>query len=138
MSVGGFTLVSVISPGAGLRAPGGCGEAPLTRETLALADAADHGEVRGLNGRRLYGPGLDGRAGLDGRGVLAEGRGGGLAEVRGCGVAGAELRGVGVVVVGVETTGWSPGAAAITQVGAVRRRAGGGGWAVLCGGPVRA
>src|SRR5712691_679345 len=133
MSVGGFTLVSVISPGAALRAPGGCGEAPPTRETLALADAVDHGEVRGLNGRRLWGPGLDGRAGLDGRGVLAQVRGAGLAEaqVRGAGLAEAELRGVEFVVVDLETTGWSPEAAAITEIGAVRVRGGARGWELV-------
>ena len=123
MSVGGFTLVSVISPGAALRAPGGCGEAPPTRETLALADAVDHGEVRGLNGRRLCGPGLDGRAGLDGRGVLAQVRGAGLAE--------GALRGVEFVVVDLETTGWSPEAAAITEIGAVRVRGGARGWELV-------
>ena len=79
--------MSVISPGAALRASGGCGEAPLTLGTLALAEVVDHGQLRGLNGRQL---------------------------------GGAELRGVEFVVVDLETTGWSPEAAAITEIGAVR------------------
>ena len=68
---------------------------------------------RGLNGRGLDGRGLDGR-GLDGRGLDwagAAGRGV-LAEV--------ELSQVEFAVVDLETTGWSPGAAAITEIGAVR------------------
>ncbi len=61
-----------------------------------------------LDGRGLNGRGLDLRgrdwAGAGGRGVLAE----------------VELRRVEFAVVDLETTGWSPGAAAITEIGAVR------------------
>ena len=62
---------------------------------------------RGLNGRGLDGRGLD-WAGAGGRGVLAE----------------VELSQVEFAVVDLETTGWSPGAAAITEIGAVREGGG--------------
>lgn len=91
MSVGGFTLVSVISPGVTTRAPGGCGG--------------------GLDGRGFHGRRRD-WAGAAGQGELA----GALGEV--------ELNLVEFAVVDLETTGWSPGAAAITEIGAVRVRGG--------------
>ncbi len=62
MSVGGFTLVSVISPDVATRAPSGCGGVPLDQLEFAVVD--------------------------------------------------------------LETTGWSPEAAAITEIGAVRVRGG--------------
>jgi DNA polymerase III subunit epsilon len=62
MSVGGFTLVSVISPAMTMRAPSGCGGVPLGELEFAVVD--------------------------------------------------------------LETTGWSPEAAAITEIGAVRIRGG--------------
>ncbi len=104
MSVGGFTLVSVISPGVITRAPNGCGGAPFAREPLAREELAGPGEFAEaeLDRQRLNGRGLDGR----GPGL------GGLAEV--------ELGLLEFVVVDLETTGWSPGAAAITEIGAVR------------------
>jgi DNA polymerase-3 subunit epsilon len=73
MSVGGFTLVSVISPDVITRAPSECGGAPLARRRLVREE---------------------------------------LAEV--------ELRLLEFAVVDLETTGWSPGVAAITEIGAVR------------------
>ncbi len=102
--MGGFTVVSVISPGAATCAPSGCGAAALAREARALAEP--EGLVE-LDGRGLDGRGRDwARAG--GRGVLAE----------------AELSRVEIAVVDLETTGWSPKAAAITEIGAVRVRGG--------------
>ena len=92
MSVGGFTLVSVISPGVTTRVPGGCGA--------------------GLNGRGFHGRGRD-WAGAAGPGRELAGA---LGEV--------ELSLVEFAVVDLETTGWSPGAAAITEIGAVRVRGG--------------
>jgi DNA polymerase III subunit epsilon len=123
MSVGGFTVVSVISPGAATCAPSGCGGTPLARGPQARGEREGLVELdgRGLNGQRpgqrdLDGRGLDG-LGLDGRGFEGRGWAGGggrgeLAEV--------ELRRVEFAVVDLETTGWSPEAAAITEIGAVR------------------
>jgi DNA polymerase-3 subunit epsilon len=114
MSVGGFTLVSVISPGVTTRAPNRCGDVPLAREALADGEGAQvelsGRELNGceLNGRRLGRPGL-GRPGLDR--VGAAGR---------AGLADVELSRVEFAVVDLETTGWSPEAAAITEIGAVR------------------
>jgi DNA polymerase III epsilon subunit family exonuclease len=82
MSVGGFTLVGVISAGVTTRAPSRCGNAPLARE------------------------------------VPADGEGAGV------GLAGRELSRLEFAVVDLETTGWSPEAAAITEIGAVRVRGG--------------
>ena len=81
MSVGGFTVVSVISPGVITQAPNVCGSAPLARGPLVRKELASPGE---------------------------------LAEV--------ELGLLEFAVVDLETTGWSPGAAAITEIGAVRVR----------------
>src|SRR5580693_4419552 len=82
MSVGGSTLVSVISPADATRAPDGYGRGLLAR--LALADPQP--------------------AGLE--------------------LAGRELARLELAVVDLETTGWSPEAAAITEIGAVRVRGG--------------
>ena len=159
MSVGGFTVVCVISPGAATCAPSGCGDAPLARRAQALAEREGLVELdrRGLDGRGLGRQGLDGHGlneqrlgrrdldgrGLDGRGLGRQGLDGhGLNEQRlgrrgldgrgrGCAGAGGrgelaevELRRVEFAVVDLETTGWSPEAAAITEIGAVRVRGG--------------
>jgi DNA polymerase III subunit epsilon len=79
MSVGGFTVDSVISPGVVTQVPSRCEGAPPAR------------------GR---GPGLNG-----------------LADV--------ELERLEFAVVDLETTGWSPEVAAITEIGAVRVRTAG-------------
>jgi DNA polymerase III epsilon subunit-like protein len=72
----------------------------------------------GLDGRRVNGTQPGGRrvngAELDGRRVL-DGR---------AGLAGAGLSELEFAVVDLETTGWSPEAAAITEIGAVRVRGG--------------
>ena len=134
MSVGGFTVVSVISPGAATCAPSGCGDTPLGRGAQALAEREGLAELdgRGLDEQRLGRQGLDGRGldeqrlgrqGLDGRGL--DGRGRGWAGAGGRGeLAEVELRRVEFAVVDLETTGWSPKAAAITEIGAVRVRGG--------------
>jgi len=130
MSVGGFTVVSVISPGAATCAPSGYGGTPLARRAQALAEREGLVELdgRGLDGQRpgrrgLDGRGLDGqrpgRRGLDGRGLGARGRGWAGAGGRGE-LAEVELGRVDFAVVDLETTGWSPEAAAITEIGAVR------------------
>ena len=75
---------------------------------------------RGIDGRGIDGRGIDGR-GIDGRGI--DGRGRGWAGAGGRGeLAEVELRRVEFAVVDLETTGWSPQAAAITEIGAVRVR----------------
>ena len=124
MSVGGFTVVSVISPGAATCAPSGYRAASLARGVQALAEPEGLAELdgRGLDGRGLDGRGLDGR-GLDGRGL--DGRGRDRAGAGGRGeLAEVELSQVEFAVVDLETTGWSPEVAAITEIGAVRVRGG--------------
>ena len=92
---------------------------PLARGAQALAEREGLVELDGreLDGRELDGRELDGR-GLDGRGLdwAVVDRLGELAEV--------ELSRVEFAVVDLETTGWSPEAAAITEIGAVRVRGG--------------
>jgi DNA polymerase III epsilon subunit-like protein len=149
MSVGGITLVSVISPGMPMRAPGEWDDAPLARRALALAEPVDKGELAdaglarptGLSGRA----GVAGRGGLNGRAGVVAGRGElgeaelgeaelGEAELGEAELGEAELGRLEFAVVDLETTGWSPAAAAITEIGAVRVKgngdAGGGrrGW----------
>jgi DNA polymerase III epsilon subunit family exonuclease len=153
MSVGGFTLVSVISPGVTTRASSRCGDVPPAREALADGEGAQvELDGRGLDGRGLDGRGLDGRGlngrGLDGRGLNGRGldgrglNGRGL-DGRGLNGRGLDRSGLGLVgvagraelaevelsrlefaVVDLETTGWSPEVAAITEIGAVRVRGG--------------
>ena len=97
MSVGGSTLVSVISPADATRAPDGYGRGLLAR--LALADPQPAGlELAGRELARLE-----------------------LARLE---LAGRELAEIEFAVVDLETTGWSPEAAAITEIGAVRVRGG--------------
>ena len=107
-------MVSVISPGVATCVPSGCGGAPLAREAQ-VRGAQVRTEQEGpaeLDGRELDGRGFHGRgpdwAGTGGRGELGE----------------AELSRVEFAVVDLETTGWSPGTAAITEIGAVRVRGG--------------
>jgi DNA polymerase-3 subunit epsilon len=108
MSVGGFTLVSVISPGVTTRAPSRRGDVPLAREALADGGGAQvELDRRELNGRGLDRSGL-GQVGVAGRAELAE----------------VELSRLEFAVVDLETTGWSPEVAAITEIGAVRVRGG--------------
>jgi DNA polymerase-3 subunit epsilon len=118
MSVGGFTVGSVISPGVTTQVPNECEEAPSARQTQPR-----------LNGHALnkLAPGTS-RLKLS---LAAEVRLAG-AEVAGVRPGGAELGGVAEMdlgllefaVVDLETTGWSPEKAAITEIGAVRVRAG--------------
>jgi DNA polymerase III subunit epsilon len=89
------------------RAPGGRAGVSRARPEptgLHLADRAPTG--RELAGRELAGRELAGR------------------ELPGHEWAGRELAGLEFAVVDLETTGWSPGAAAITEIGAVRVRGG--------------
>jgi DNA polymerase-3 subunit epsilon len=87
MSVGGFTVVGVISPVDATRAPSECGRGPLAGLELAAPQLAGF-ELAGLE------------------------------------LAGLELTEIEFAVVDLETTGWTPEAAAITEIGAVRVRGG--------------
>src|SRR5690348_8179468 len=168
MSVGGFTLGSVIIPGAATQASRGCegaasaGEGPsgealageglagevragdrLARLRLVDPDEAvetrpdgQDADTRGSGGRDANGPGVNRRE-LDGpRGERRLGRelaGWGGPDLRGGGDLGSlgetELSRVEFVVVDLETTGWSPEVAAITEIAAVRvTGAGAEGW----------
>ena len=125
-------MVNVISTGVAACAPSGCGDAPPAREVQALAGSEglvglDGRGVR-LDGQRLDGQRLDGQR-LDGRGfhgLRVDGRGrDGAGGAAGWGDLGeVELSRLEFAVVDLETTGWSPGAAAITEIGAVRVRGG--------------
>ena len=209
MSVGGFTLGSVIIPGAATQAPRECegaasagegpaGEGPageglagegLAGERLARLRLVDPDEAvetrpdgqdvdtrssggRDANGRGVSGPGVNGpgvreqgpneqgpdEQGLDERGASRRGVNG--RELDGpwgerrlgrelAGWGGPDLRGgdglgslgetelsrVEFVVVDLETTGWSPEVAAITEIAAVRvTGAGAVGWGARRGG----
>jgi DNA polymerase III epsilon subunit-like protein len=144
MSVGGFTLGSVIIPGAATQASRGCegaasaGEAPAgeglagevrTGERLARLRLVSPSEAvearpdgqdasgRGVNGRELDGPWGERRLGRE----LAGWGGPDLRGGAGLGSLGeTELSRVEFVVVDLETTGWSPEVAAITEIAAVR------------------
>ncbi len=114
-------MLSVISTGVATCAPSGCGGAPLARVAPALAEPEG---LVGLDGRGLDGRGLDGQW-LDGRGRARDGRGPDWARAGGWEeLAEVELSRLEFAVVDLETTGWSPGAAAITEIGAVRVRGG--------------
>jgi DNA polymerase III epsilon subunit family exonuclease len=115
MSVGGSTLVCVTRPNVIAQAKGGhgYGAVPLARPKLALVEAAasEPGETAGAE---------------TGSGELAFADVGfaelASADVGFADVGFAELE---FAVIDLETTGWSPGAAAITEIAAVRVRGGG-------------
>src|SRR6185369_10929763 len=115
MSVGGFTVGSVISPGVTSRVPNECEGAPSAQDTQPRPNGRElNGFAPGTSAAELSlaaGVGLGlARAGLGGSGL------GGMAEV--------DLGLLEFAVVDLETTGWSPEEAAITEIGAVRVRAG--------------
>ncbi len=144
MSVGGFTLGSVIDPGAATRAPCGCeGAASAEEGRIRTARAGE-----GLTRLKLVAPDQAGGTGPGGPGVdewHIGGRGsngqppdgpweGSRRERKLQGWGGPDLRGgagperlgetelsqVEFAVVDLETTGWSPEVAAITEIAAVR------------------
>jgi DNA polymerase III epsilon subunit-like protein len=134
--VGGPTLGSVIIPGAATRAPRGCegavsaGEGPAGEglARLRLVRPEELAEtVQGVNGQGVNRQGVNGRE-LDGpRGERRLGRelaGWGGPDLRGGADLGSlgetELSQVEFAVVDLETTGWSPEVAAITEIAAVR------------------
>jgi DNA polymerase III subunit epsilon len=120
MSVGGFTLGSVISPGVVTPPPGGCEDAPLAQGPLP--DDRRRLNGRGPDARGLDGPGPNGRRpGARELGTRELGtRELGTRELGTRELAEVELGLLEFAVVDLETTGWSPGAAAITEIGAVR------------------
>ena len=108
MSVGGFTVGSVISPGVTTQVPSECDGAPAARETQPRPNGHElNGFAPGTSAAELS---LAAGLGLGGVGL------GGVAEV--------DLGRLEFAVVDLETTGWSPEKAAITEIGAVRVRAG--------------
>jgi DNA polymerase-3 subunit epsilon len=126
----------VISPGVTSRVPNECEGPPSAQETQPVQDTQPR-----PNGRELKGFALGTSAaelslaagvGLGPGSVGPGGSGLGSAGLGGNGLGGAELGGVAEVdlgllefaVVDLETTGWSPEQAAITEIGAVRVRAG--------------
>ncbi len=123
--------MSVISTGVATRVPSGCGDASLARGAQADAPLAPGAQALArreglveLDGHGLNGHGPDGRA-PDGRGFHGRRRDWTGTDGRGRGELGVvELSRVEFAVVDLETTGWSPGVAAITEIGAVRVRGG--------------
>jgi len=116
MSVGGFTVGSVINPGVMTQVPSECEGAATAREDLALGTLDGHGlDRRELDGHAPGGHGLDGYApgglALDGHALGRPGLGA-LGEM--------DLGCLEFAVVDLETTGWSPRAASITEIAAVR------------------
>jgi len=110
MSVGGFTVGSVISPGVTTRVPNEWDGAPSGRQTQPWPNGHDLDKSAPETSPLELG--LAAGAGLAGAGLA----GAGLAEV--------DLGLLEFAVVDLETTGWSPEKAAITEIGAVRVRAG--------------
>ena len=140
MSEGGFTVGSVISPGVTSRVPSECEAAPPAQDTQPRPNGRElKGFAPGTSAAELSlaaGAGLGlARAGLARTGLDGNAPGGsalGGSGQHGTELGGAELGGVaevdlgllGFAVVDLETTGWSPEQAAITEIGAVRVRAG--------------
>jgi DNA polymerase III epsilon subunit-like protein len=131
MSVGGFNVGSVINPGVVAQVPSECDGAPPAREDLApgaLNEDAPNGHA--LDGRALDRHELNGHA--PGRLAVDGHAPGGLA-LNGHVLGRLELGALGEMdlgclefaVVDLETTGWSPGAASITEIAAVRVTGGG-------------
>jgi DNA polymerase III epsilon subunit family exonuclease len=131
----------VISPGVTSRVPNECDGAPSAQDTQPAQETQPRPNGRELKGfapgtsaaelslaaRVGLGPGSAGLGGneLDGSGLDSARRGGnGLGGVELGGVAEVDLGLLEFVVVDLETTGWSPEQAAITEIGAVRVRAG--------------
>jgi DNA polymerase III subunit epsilon len=119
MSVAGSTLESVISPGVVTQVPSGYEGAPPAGGARA-----------GLNGHAMNGSAPGGvEQGRVEQGRVEQGRveQGGVEQggVEQGGLADVELGCLEFVVVDLETTGWSPEAAAITEIGAVRVRGAG-------------
>jgi DNA polymerase III subunit epsilon len=112
MSVGGSTVVCVMRPDVIAQAVGGhgYGAVPLARGAVGAREEVDGREA--VAPRKL---------------TLVEPAGARVDELRwrGSPRGGLELAGVDFAVIDLETTGWSPRAAAITEVAAVRVRGGG-------------
>jgi DNA polymerase III subunit epsilon len=131
MSVGGFTLGSVIDPGAATRALCGCESAASVEEERIRTARAGEGLARlkligpdewETGGRGVGRDELDGPWGEPRRERKLRGWGG--PDLRGDASLGrlgeTELSQVEFAVVDLETTGWSPEVAAITEIAAVR------------------
>jgi DNA polymerase III epsilon subunit family exonuclease len=131
----------VISPGVTSRVPNECEGAPSAQDTQPAQETQPRPNGRELKGLApgtsaaelslAAGVGLGlARARLGGSGLGGAGVGGsalGGAELGGSGLGGVAEVDLGLLefaVVDLETTGWSPEQAAITEIGAVRVRAG--------------
>jgi DNA polymerase III subunit epsilon len=116
MSVSGFTVVSVMRAAVITRAPGGYGAVPLVRPAPDLRRP----------GRRLgrLGPAGRGAAGLGPAGLGPAGLGPAGPGLDQLDLDQLDLAELEFAVIDLETTGWSPEVAAITEVGAVRVRGG--------------
>ena len=121
----------MISPGVTSRVPNECEGAPSAQDAQPAQETHPRANGRELNG---FAPGasaaelsLAARVGL---GLARPGLGGsalGRPELGGSGLGGVAEVDLGLLefaVVDLETTGWSPEQAAITEIGAVRVRAG--------------
>jgi DNA polymerase III epsilon subunit family exonuclease len=117
MSVPGSNVVSVMRPAMITRAPGGRAGVPQVRpeptglHLVGREPAGREGPAAGLAGPALA-------AGNPAASDLA------ASDLAGRELAGRELAGLEFAVIDLETTGWSPGAAAITEIAAVRVRGG--------------
>jgi len=114
MSVVGFTVVSVMRSAAIAPTADGYAGVPRARREEAERGAAG-AEPGGLRAARL------GPTGLRAAGLRAAGLAAGGLEL---GQSGLELAGLEFAVIDLETTGWSPEAASITEIAAVRVRGG--------------
>ena len=116
----------MISPGVTSRVPNECEEAPSAQDTQPAQETQPRPNGRELKG---FAPGtsaaeLSLAAGV-GLGLARAGLGGSALGGSGLGgVAEVDLGLLEFAVVDLETTGWSPEQAAITEIGAVRVRAG--------------
>jgi DNA polymerase III epsilon subunit family exonuclease len=124
MSVGGSTVVCVMRPTVVSSAPRGAGSAGVTSARLVLAGRVP---AEAELARPELAVAEPGRLELAGAGLAGAGlAGAGLATAEPCRLelAGAELAEVEFAVIDLETTGWSPEAAAITEIATVRVRGG--------------
>jgi DNA polymerase III epsilon subunit family exonuclease len=122
MSVGGFTVVSVTRAAVITGAPGGYGAVPLARPGPHPVGSDPVGSA-GLGSAGLGSAGL-GSAGLESAGLGLAGRDLGRRDLGRRDLGRRDLGQLEFAVIDLETTGWSPEAAAITEIAAVRVRGG--------------
>jgi DNA polymerase III epsilon subunit family exonuclease len=124
MSVGGSTVVFVRRPSVTARADEhGYGEGPLARPELTLVKPTVVDKAEAGNSAAGSSAGISSAEATFAEGAFAEGAfaEGAFAESTFAELEFAELE---FAVIDLETTGWSPGIAAITEIAAVRVRGG--------------